>query len=549
MVDHCSFCYSELAEGADLCAHCGMPRAGAEASEQIPQEAKPEPTLARCPACGTDQPAWTVFCRECGHAMGEQEAAPTVSNEIVLAPALESSPAAEAETLLETMAGTAGLPGQFSEYPSGSGALPPGYPGGAVPWRAVPVVPQPALKRPRQRPAFLKRLTPRVIATIVAVLVVLSGLGTAGYILTRPHPVIQVTVNQRSVSAVSGSPDTDLSVAGHDFTPDSTVAFLLDGAAAPGAANVTSNHDGAITALLTITDDWTFKTHALTARDAKGYITKAGVTVRVLPQPLLKIYSQYTKGSTPAGSTGTNFQVGGKRFTPHTAVTLLLDGKPLTLDQALISDDKGQISIALLVTSKWTLGGHALTAQDAKGYLTQGAAALVVVRQGEADTPGPNGAPADDASFGISFNVQARSLSTGKTISFSVFADVTGRADPAGGTVCYLAYDDNQPHTFTGHFSDGESYTETITSTCAGSYKSGKISYIETVTSDRIVLASGLVCSTHRAYISNALAGTYTTSGFKGDYYSNGEIIPCNGGGLEIVADPYVGTWTGTISA
>ncbi len=547
MVDYCSFCYAELAEDAARCPRCGMPRAGNEATEQIPLGAKPEPTLARCPACGTEQPAWSVFCRECGHELREPGTiSQAISTEIILASPLVEGAAVAEEALPPAPLTGAGLPGVFSEFPSGALPLPPGYPRGAAAWPVLPAVPQPTIKRPRQRPAWVKRLTPRVIAAAVAVLVVLAGLGTVGYLLTRPHPVIQVTVNQRNVSTVTGSPDTDLYVTGHDFTPDSAVAFLLDGSSAPGAPTVTSGHAGTILALLTITDDWSFKTHTLTARDAQGYETKDGVRVQVLPQPVLNVSSQYEKGSTPAGTVGTNFQVAGKRFTPHTAVTFLLDGKPLTLDQPVTSDAQGQLSTALLVTSTWKLGGHALTAQDAKGYVTKAIYGLVIVRPGEAGTPGPNGAPADDASFGITFNVQAKNLATGKNVAFYVFANVTGQPDPAGGTVCNLEYDNNQPYTFSGTFSDGEAYTETLTRTCAGAYKSGKISYTETATSVRFVLASGLVCSTHRAFIFNAFVGSYTASGFKGDYYRNAAVIPCNGN-LQIVYYAYVGTWTGNI--
>jgi hypothetical protein len=548
MVEHCSFCQAELEEGAERCRVCGQPRAASEFSAQAPQEVRPEPTLARCPACGKEQPAWSRFCRDCGHPLGTEEelSAQASTSEVVLLPA-----PAEAQALEEAAfpAAPGGVPGVFVEfsgaygYGMGAPGSQPGFQGLPIAWQGAPAVPQPMPRKRRNlRAAVRKRLNPRLIAAVVGVIVVLAGVSGGAYILTRPRPVIQVTINQHTGSRLAGSPDTDLHVVGQDFSAHSAVVFLLDGKAAPGAQQVTSDSNGGFLATLTITDGWSFSTHTLTARDAQGYATRDGVTVQVVPQPLLSVDSGYVEGSTPAGSAGITFKVSGKRFTPKAEVTLLLDGQPLALGQPLTSDAQGHISASLAVTASWTLGGHVLTARDSQGYVTQSPTPLVIVRPGEADTPGPNGAPPDDASFSIYFNVQATDLATGRKLSFQVYADVTGRPDPAGGRVCNLAYDNNRPFTTTGQFSNGEKYTETMTTTCAGTYKSGKISYTETATSDRFKLANGVVCSTQHPFAINVVIGTYTTSGFRGRYVSQGAVIPCNDG-TDIVYDPFVGSW------
>ncbi|HEU5367873.1 MAG TPA: hypothetical protein VFU69_05400 [Ktedonobacterales bacterium] len=518
---------------------------------QTLQEIRPEPTLARCLVCGKEQPAWSRFCRDCGHPLGAEEEQPTQAStsEVVLMPSPAEAQAPE-EAGFPALPG--GVPGagvliEFSGaygYGAGMPGTQPGFQGVPATWQGTPAVPQPPPRKRRSlRAAVRKRLNPRVIAVVVGVIVVLASASGGAYIFTRPRPVIQVTTDQPTGSRLTGSPDTDLQVTGRDFSANSAIFFLLDGKAAPGARQVTSDSHGGFFALLTITDDWSFSTHTLTARDAQGYATHDGVTVQVVPQPVLSVDSGYVEGSTPAGSVGTTFDVSGKRFTPNAAVTLLLDGKPQTLSQPLTSDATGHISAGLAVTADWALGGHVLTARDSQGYVTRSPTPLVVVRPGEADTPGPNGAPADDATFTLYFNVQASDLISGQKLSFQVFANITGRPDPAGGAVCNLAYDNNRPFTTKGQFSNGEKYTETMTTTCAGTYKSGKISYTETATSDQFKLASGVVCSTRHHFAYNVITGSYTTSGFRGRYVSPGAVIPCSDGS-SIIYDPLAGSWT-----
>ena len=545
-MERCSFCQAALEEGAERCALCGQLREVDVFAEQTLWEIKPEPTLARCPACGKEQPAWSRFCRECGQPLGvlEEETAPASTSEFVLMPAALEGQEAEKE-MPALLSDASGPPDVFSEFPGPYRARRPGMPPGLhASWPGAPAVPQPTPKRRSLRPAFLKRLTPKVIAAVLATVVVLAGIGAAAYILSRPRPVIHATSDQHTGATLLGSPDTVLHVTGQNFSANSAIIFLLDGQPAPGAPNMASDDNGAFTIDLTITHDWSFKTHTLTAKDAQGYVTHDGVTLRVLPQPVIAVTSSYAQGSTPAGAQGTVFDVSGKRFAPGASVTILLDDKPLALDQPLASDAKGEITTTLTVTADWTLGGHTIIAQDSQGYVTKSPASVVIVPQGVADTPGPNGAPADDASFSLSMNIQAKGVSNGQSASFSIYVDVTGRPDPAGGTVCNLKYDNGQPFTNTGQFTDGEKYTETMTTTCTGTYKSGHITYTETATSDYFVLADGLICSTHRAFVLNAIVGAYTADGFSGQYHSSAAVVPCNGN-LEIVYSEYQGTWTG----
>jgi hypothetical protein len=48
---------------------------------------------------------------------------------------------------------------------------------------------------------------------------------------------------------------------------------------------------------------------------------------------------------------------------------------------------------------------------------------------------------------------------------------ITGQPD--GGSVCQ-SRDDGQPHTYTGDFGNGSTYTETMVFKCSGTYKGGQ---------------------------------------------------------------------------
>lgn len=257
------------------------------------------------------------------------------------------------------------------------------------------------------------------------------------------------------------------------------------------------------------------------------------------PQPTLSVTSTYTTGATPAGATGTTFRVAGKKFSSSSAITFLLDGNAVPGGQAVQSDSNGNVSATLKVTDGWSVGSHTLTAKDAGGYLTQKGVAIAIVTPGQAHTPGPNGAPSDDASGTILASVQSTDGSTTLTLK------VTGKAD--GGTVC-RSIDDGQPHDTTGTTS-GIGYTETTVATCSGTYKGGKLTYTETVTSDKIAFDNGVSCTAQVPYVATHLEGTFTSAvAVNGTYTSDAVTVTCDHGLGSNTTTAGQGTWTGAAS-
>jgi serine/threonine protein kinase len=380
---------------------------------------------------------------------------------------------------------------------------------------------------------------------VVALIVLLVGGGSAAafVVLTAPHPEITVS-SSYSGADLGGPPDTVLHVNGQHFSGNSTITFLLDGAPAPGAQLAESDANGAFSVNLTITDDWTFNTHMLTARDASGHVTQSGVRITVVPQPVLNVKSDYQDGTVPAGSTSTSFDVSGKRFAPNTQVTLLLDGQPVPGSQPTPADARGRVQVTLVVTSDWSIGNHTLTAQDSQGNKTQTQTPLEIVHQGEAGTPGPNGAPADNATFTIFITIQAKDVGTGEKTSFTITLNVSQ------GKVCNNGVDTGQPQTTTHTFSDGTSYKETYALTCKGTYKAGHLSYTETDTRDTFQLSDGGYCIAQTPRIEELLNGTFSSgSAISGTYKSDGYRITCPTVNTFYLtgANAQTGTWKGTV--
>lgn len=257
------------------------------------------------------------------------------------------------------------------------------------------------------------------------------------------------------------------------------------------------------------------------------------------PQPTISLSSTYASAATPAGATGTSFKVSGQKFSASSAITFLLDGNPIPGGQSVTSNSSGAVSATLTVTSGWSVGNHTLTAKDAGGYLTQKGAALAIVTPGQARTPGPNGAPSDDASGTILASVQASDGSE------AISLKVVGKAD--GGSVCRDA-DDGQSHSTSGTTS-GVGYTETTVATCSGSYKGGKLTYTETVTSDKIAFENGVTCSAKVPYVARHLEGTFTNhTSLNGTYASDAVTVNCDHGLGSSTTTAGQGTWTGVAS-
>ncbi len=264
------------------------------------------------------------------------------------------------------------------------------------------------------------------------------------------------------------------------------------------------------------------------------------------PQPVINVTSNYKVGATPAGATATVFHVSGQKFSGNSAITFLLDGKPVPGSPSVHSDADGKVRADLTVTNDWSVGSHTLTAKDASSYTTNTGIAVTIVPQGQAHTPGPNGAPPDDMSFTVQTSVQSQDAVSGKQQTpFSEILQIKG--DPAGGTVC-RSVDNGQPQLLTGNSGNGITYRETVVWTCSGSYKGGKLTYTETATSDKVVFSNGVSCTGRTPYVFQHLDGTFTNNNtVNGSYTADGITADCTSGLGTQQFDASKGTWSGTL--
>jgi len=276
----------------------------------------------------------------------------------------------------------------------------------------------------------------------------------------------------------------------------------------------------------------------------------AGLAAYILtrPHPVISVSSEYHVGSTPAGSLGTVFHVSGHQFSSNSVITFLLDDSRVLGDSRAASDADGAVKLDVTVTSAWAVGSHLLTARDANGNVTKGAVSVIVVPQGQAHTPGPNGAPADDTSFTLSVTLHLHFVETGGSTSFTETLIITARPDKSGGTVCETI-DHGQPQTYHGDAGNGRTYTETATYSCSGTYQGGKLSYTETDTSDKTDLSDGVSCVMHTPSVVQHLEGTFTApNSISGTVSGGGDTADCNKGiGTVQVNNTIEGTWTGQL--
>jgi pSer/pThr/pTyr-binding forkhead associated (FHA) protein len=260
-----------------------------------------------------------------------------------------------------------------------------------------------------------------------------------------------------------------------------------------------------------------------------------------LPRPTMTISSAYNAGNVAVGSTGTSLKISGHKFSSASTITFLLDGKPISGEHTVQSNGSGDVSTTLQLTDNWPLGRHVLTAKDASGYTTNQGAAIQVVKQGEANTPGPNGAPPDDASLTINASVTVN----GNPVQATETLTVTGRPDPNGGTVCIAGDDNGQPHTVTGS-SDNVTFRETLVLSCSGLYKNGKLTYTETATSDKIEFSNGLTCTARTPYTYQHLTGTFSNATtINGTFTQDTITYDCSNGVNAQQLPGNQGTWTG----
>ena len=201
------------------------------------------------------------------------------------------------------------------------------------------------------------------------------------------------------------------------------------------------------------------------------------------PQPLIRVSSNYTAGNTSAGANGTVLHISGQQFSSNSAITFLLDGHVAPGNPGTQSDSNGNFSADITITNAWSVGTHTLTAIDASNASPKNSVSVMIVQQGEANTPGPDGAPPDDASFKVIAQIQRQAIA-GNPYSTQETEFVTGHPDPMGGTVCQPE-DNGQPIVTTGVTSNTPiPFRNTYTFSCAGSYKGGKLTLTETLRSE-----------------------------------------------------------------
>ena len=265
----------------------------------------------------------------------------------------------------------------------------------------------------------------------------------------------------------------------------------------------------------------------ITALSAGGLL--AYIMTRPHPQPQISLLSSYTADGLPAGANGTILRVQGQKFSSASGITLLLNGRPLPGAPRVISDQDGNFSVILTIPASWSPGRYSLTARDANHYTPKKSAAFAIVAQGEANTPGPNGAPSDDASFTLHIIVQGEDTSTqtqtqdqassvDSPLSSADPLIVTGNAASTGGSVC-KARDNGQTQTYQSTTSTGLPYTQDATFSCTGSYKGGQLSYTETLLSDVVTVnnqGTSYTCHLLTSGVDEQLNGNYTATGFSG---------------------------------
>lgn len=262
------------------------------------------------------------------------------------------------------------------------------------------------------------------------------------------------------------------------------------------------------------------------------------------PKPVIQVKSDYQVDSTLVGSTGTSFRISGQDFSGNANILFLLDSQPAPGARMGVSDGKGNFQTDLEVTPDWKVGSHMLTAKDDKDYITKTAIPVKIVEQGVAGTPGPNGSPADNASFSLTVAVSA-TYSNGTPRNVQWPLNITGNPDPAGGKVC-APDDDGQPRTYKKSFGSSDPYTETLTLTCTGTYQHGHLTYVETVLSDVYKLSGGVRCASTQPQAVVSIEGDFSSpTQISGTYKRVYTQIDCSDGSY-IYWMSATGTWEGS---
>lgn len=99
-----------------------------------------------------------------------------------------------------------------------------------------------------------------------------------------PAPTLQLSSQYNQSGTPAGSTGTQLQITGQQFTPGSQVVFLLDGQAFSSLGSVTSDATGSFSQTVTLDSSWAIGSHTLTAKDARGYVTKQSYPLAIVQQ-------------------------------------------------------------------------------------------------------------------------------------------------------------------------------------------------------------------------------------------------------------------------
>lgn len=274
--------------------------------------------------------------------------------------------------------------------------------------------------------------------------------------------------------------------------------------------------------------------------------TATGVYAFTRPQPTIQVISDYHVNKTSAGAAATVFVIRGQQFSANSIITFLLDSRAVPGNQPRESDGDGTVEADLLVTDQWGLGQHILTAKDDHGYVTKQGIPILLVTPGQANTPGPNGAPPDTASFKVKL-----------LITFARGGQAEEILTIANGTICRPDFATGKPQTATlTYYQDGTNWVlgtapRDYTATCQGTYHSGKLTYTETLTSDTWHVFDGGYCVGKTPYRFQFTQGMFTgpiTS--SGTFHQDGEQFTCPKVVTYSVrpSQSVDATWTGSIT-
>lgn len=583
-MDRCVFCQGELDASGRFCRQCGQMQPERATSTPLDASVSKLPTQVLhkvCPSCGLKVPAWARFCGRCGYSFSESSSQPAEAEasqapeaaaetpqptaepaaEAPQPPAeqmgtpppardeleetfppmvlsVESQPQPEAEQQQEEQRQSgllplAGVSGPVASAPFSGAVVPgmstaPAWAQGAVPGMlAGPQVGAPGVPGMPAGPQFGAPGVPGMPAGPQIGAPGVPGM-PAGPQMGMPGmpPGAQAAPPGMSAPPMQGAPHfsgwPQPGLSGPYAGAPPTVAPPVTAAGHAAARGLGYKLWGTVQAKV-------ISLLVATAVVVGG--TAATVYAVTLPNPVIQVTSKYHVADKAAGSAGTTLHVSGQKFSHSSSITLLLDNnQPLPGSQpAIQSDGDGNFQVNVNITEAWAVRTHTLYAKDAKDYATKAGVTIVIVAPGTAHTPGANGAPPDDASFTVTIALDRA--------AFWYFPDtlkVIGHPDPAGGTVCQ---DRDQGGTSSqdGPIFDantgqptGVTYHETITFSCTGTYKSGKLTYVETAVSDTFTLSNGVTCQGNVPRIIQKLSGTFSSATeIRGTWNSDALTLSC----------------------